>query len=177
MSSYPNPFDDTSPWDEPQSAPANENIPDASEAPVTTPTNPSLIPSPFTIGFTMKAASGFDAEWLTPRVHGSTAEEAAQRGAELLTAMKTTGLIELASKAAEFTREQYKGGAGGGSTPKRFEGGKVTPKGPVGDDSDCPHGRKLFEKADWAAMFCQAREKGDQCPPLWRQKDGTFKPK
>ncbi|MFE4513790.1 hypothetical protein ACFRMQ_06265 [Kitasatospora sp. NPDC056783] len=172
MSNYPNPFDETSPWDEPQPDTTNPTTPNASEAPVTTPP----IPAPFTIGFTLKAASGFEAEWLTPRVQGHTAEEAAQRGAELLNSMKAAGLIELASKAAEYTREQYKGGTGSGTTPKRFEGGKVTPKS-SGDAMDCPHGRKLFEKDDWAAMFCQARDKSSQCPPLWRQKDGTFKPK
>ncbi|MCX4685451.1 hypothetical protein OG401_14190 [Kitasatospora purpeofusca] len=144
---------------------------------MTTPANTSPASAPFHIGFTLKAASGFDAEWLTPRVQGYTAEEAAQRGAELLNAMKNAGLVELASKAAEFTRQQYKGGAGGGTAPKRFEGGKVVAKGSSGDAEDCPHGRKLFEKGDWAAMFCQAREKSDQCPPLWRQKDGSFKAK
>ncbi|MFB8199415.1 hypothetical protein [Kitasatospora purpeofusca] len=177
MSTYPDPFDETSPWDGPQTAPTNETIPNAPEAPVTTPANTSPIQAPFHIGFTLKAAGGFEAEWLTPRVQGHTAEEAAERGAELLNAMKAAGLIELASKAAEFTRGQYKGGAGGGAMPKRFEGGKVTSKAPSDDAEDCPHGRKLFEKADWAAMFCQAREKSDQCPPLWRQKDGSFKAK
>ncbi|MET8702708.1 hypothetical protein ABZW10_28180 [Kitasatospora sp. NPDC004723] len=177
MSTYPAPFDETSPWDEPQTAPTNENTPNASEAPVTTPANTTSTPAPFKIGFTLKAASGYDAEWLTPMVWGYSAEETAKRGAELLTAMKNEGLIDLTAKAADYTRGQYKGGGGGNAVPKRFEGGKVTPKGSAGDESDCPHGRKLFEKDDWAAMFCTAREKSNQCPPLWRQKDGSFKAK
>ncbi|WP_317452980.1 hypothetical protein [Streptomyces sp. CBMA29] len=135
-------------------------------------------PAPFVIGFTLKAANGFDAEWLTPKVYGHTAEETAQRGAELLTAMRSVGLIDLAAKAAEYTRGQYKGAAGSGSAPKRFENGKVTNKAtPAAADDDCPHGRKLVEKNDWAALFCQAREKSDQCEPLWRQKDGSYKAK
>ncbi|MFJ5882649.1 hypothetical protein [Kitasatospora cineracea] len=133
---------------------------------------------PFVIGFTFKAASGFDAEWLTPRVYGATAEEAAQRGADLITAMKSVGLIDLAAKAADYTRSQYKGsGSAASNSAKKFEGGKVVPKnqaaGP-GDD-DCPHGRTAREGDTWAALFCSARSKSDQCPPLWRQKDGTYK--
>lgn len=172
---YPDPFDSRSPWDEP------ENTPKAAEAPVSTPTveNTLLGPAPFVIGFTLKAASGFDAEWLTPRVYGHTAEETAQRGAELLTAMKSVGLIDLTAKAAEYTRTQYKGGAAAsGSAPKKFENGRVTNKATAAPaDDDCPHGRKLVEKNDWSALFCQAREKSDQCEPLWRQKDGSYKAK
>ncbi|MCZ4119013.1 hypothetical protein O3X23_06335 [Streptomyces sp. H39-S7] len=148
---------------------------------MTTPTVESTLlgPAPFVIGFTLKAGNGFDAEWLTPRVYGHSAEETAQRGAELLTAMKSVGLIDLTAKAAEYTRTQYKGGsAAAGSAPKRFENGKVTTKStPAGEADDCEHGRKLVEKSDWAALFCQAREKSDQCEPLWRQKDGSYKAK
>lgn len=174
--SYPDPFDDRSPWDEPP-APTSQTT-NTTETPVPTAAAPAT-PAPFRIGFTLKAASGFDAEWLTPTVYGHTAEETAERGAELLNALKSVGLIELTSKAAQYTREQYKGGGGGTSTPKRFEGGKVTtkatPSGPA--DDACEHGRKLVEKANWSALFCQARDKGDQCEPLWRQKDGSYKAK
>ncbi|MFJ9771792.1 hypothetical protein ACIRVF_11140 [Kitasatospora sp. NPDC101157] len=179
--SYPDPFDNTSPWGESNSAPADHSTPNASEAPVTTPASTTPTSAPFKIGFTLKAAAGYDAEWLTPTVWGYSAEETAKRGAELLTAMKNEGLIDLTAKAADYTRGLYKGGGGAGSAaPKRFENGRVTSKsapaaGP-GDD-DCPHGRKLVDKGSWSAMFCQAQNKGDQCEPLWKQKDGSFKAK
>jgi hypothetical protein len=136
-------------------------------------------PAPFEIGFTLKAASGFEAEWLTPRVSGQTAEETAKRGADLLSALKSEGLIDLTSKAAAYTREQYKGGqAGGAGARKQFNGGKVEQKGtPQLAGDDCPHGRKLVAKDSWSAMFCQAENKSDQCEPLWKQKDGSFKAK
>ncbi|MFF1908647.1 hypothetical protein [Kitasatospora sp. NPDC058218] len=179
MSSYPDPFDETSPWDEPQPAPTNDMNPTAPEAPVTTPASTTPTSAPFKIGFTLKAAAGYDAEWLTPAVWGHSAEETAKRGAELLTAMKNEGLIDLTAKAADYARGQYKGGGGGNTAPKRFENGRVTAKAApsgLGDD-DCPHGRKLVDKGSWSAMFCQAQNKGDQCEPLWKQKDGTFKAK
>ncbi|MFJ9900277.1 hypothetical protein ACIQPR_43805 [Streptomyces sp. NPDC091280] len=165
--SYPDPFEEKSPWDENPEPPKKEK-------PLTAATDG---PAPFKIGFTFKAASGFDAEWLTPTVYGHDAEETAQRGADLLAAMKNQGLIELTAKAAEYTRSQFKGSAGnpgGGSAPKKFQGGKVQPKKPAVADDDCPHGRSLVEKANWAAMFCNG-EDGDKCDPLWRQKDGSFK--
>jgi hypothetical protein len=131
--------------------------------------------APFKIGFTLKAGTGYDAEWITPSVFGHSAEETAKRGAELLAALKNEGLIELNAKAAAYTRDQFKGGtAGGGSGPKKFQGGKVVPKKPSVADDDCPHGRSLVEKANWAAMFCNGDD-GDKCEPLWRQKDGSFK--
>lgn len=104
------PWGNRSPWDIAQ---PETNAP---EAPVSTPTpvavNPS--PNPFKIGFTLKAASGYDAEWLTPTVYGSTAQETAERGKELLLAMKSVGLIEFTAQAAEYTRGTF---LGGGKTP------------------------------------------------------------
>ncbi|MEU3825201.1 hypothetical protein AB0F36_07725 [Streptomyces sp. NPDC029080] len=174
---YPDPFDDRSPWDETPTS----NAPDSPETPVTTPAV-TTAPNPFKIGLTFKASSGYDAEWITPTIYGATAEEVASRTVELVHALREHGVIELTSKAAQYTREQFKGGsAGGGSAPKRFENGRVVNKGQASSDGpaddDCQHGRKLVEKANWAALFCQARDKSDQCEPLWRQKDGSFKAK
>jgi hypothetical protein len=172
--SYPDPFDERSPWDETPET----TTPKKEESPVTS-TAPEG-PAPFTIGFTLKAGNGFDAEWLTPKVYGFTAEETAERGAELLSAMKSKGLIDLTSKAADYTRSQYKGGGnpGGGSAPKRFNGGKVENTGaaPKTAGDDCPHGRSLVSKANWTALFCDGPD-GDKCEPLWKQKDGSFKSK
>ncbi|WSD24521.1 hypothetical protein OHA26_14085 [Streptomyces sp. NBC_01751] len=138
-------------------------------------------PAPFKIGFTLKAGSAFEAEWLTPTVYGHSAEETAKRGAELLSALKSEGLIELTSKAADYTRSQYKGSAGnpgGGAAPKRFNGGKVEPVAsatPKPADDDCPHGRSLVSKANWTALFCDGPD-GDKCEPLWKdKKTGQFK--
>jgi hypothetical protein len=113
-------------------------------------------------------------------VSGHDAAETARRGAELLTALKSEGLIDLTSKAADYTRSQYKGGGnpGGGSAPKRFNGGKVENTGaaPKTAGDDCPHGRSLVSKANWTALFCDGPD-GDKCEPLWKQKDGSFKSK
>lgn len=137
-------------------------------------------PAPFEIGFTLKAGNGFDAEWLTPRVNGASAEEVARRGVELLSALKSEGLIDLTSRAADYTRSQYKGGAGnpgGGSAPKRLNNGRVesteAPTSVLGDD--CPHGRSLVKKPTWTALFCDGPD-GGKCEPLWQdKKTGQFK--
>ncbi len=170
--SYPDPFDERSPWDE---TPENKT-PAKEEPPVT---SPAPERAPFTIGFTLKAANGFDAEWLTPRVEGFTADETAERGAELLSAMKSKGLIDLTSKAAEYTRSTYKGGGGnpgGGAAPKRLNNGRVEQKdqAPKTAGDDCPHGRSMVSKANWTALFCDGPD-GDKCEPLWKQKDGSYK--
>ncbi|MFF3416849.1 hypothetical protein ACFYW9_19435 [Streptomyces sp. NPDC002698] len=178
--SYPDPFAETSPWDEEPNA--ESNIPPTEETKPLTTAAPDG-PAPFKIGFTLKAGNGFDAEWLTPAVYGHSAEDTARRGAELLAAMKSEGLIDLTAKAAEYTRGQYKGSGanpGGGSAPKRFSGGKVERQGggdaapkTVGDD--CPHGRSLVKKPTWTALFCDGPD-GDKCEPLWQdKKSGTFK--
>jgi hypothetical protein len=170
MTTYPDPFEDTSPWDTPTNTPKTNTAMEATLTP------PAAHAHPFKIGFTLKAGTGFDAEWLTPTVYGTTAEETAQRGAELLTAMKTAGLIDLTAKAAEYTRGQHRGASS--ATTKRFEDGKVRRAEAPSDDGDtCPHGRKLVEKANWSAKFCQAEDRAGQCAPLWRQKDGSFKAK
>jgi hypothetical protein len=172
--SYPDPFDERSPWDEAPEAPEASK----KETKSLTTTAPDG-PAPFKIGITLKAASGFDAEWFTPAVYGHSAEETARRGAELLAAMKSEGLIDFAAKAAEYTRSQYKGSGtnpGGGAAPKRFNGGKVEPKGsPKLSDDSCPHGRSLVQKPNWTAMFCDGPD-GDKCEPLWQdKKTGQFK--
>ncbi|WP_457785266.1 hypothetical protein [Streptomyces griseus] len=171
--SYPDPFDERSPWDETPETPT----PKKEAPPMTSPTNG---PAPFEIGFTLKAGNGFDAEWITPRVSGHDAAETALRGAELLTALKSEGLIDLTSKAADYTRSQYKGGGnpGGGAAPKRFTNGRVeraeaAPTSLAGDN--CPHGRTLVTKPSWTAMFCDGPD-GNKCEPLWQdKKTGEFK--
>lgn len=104
------PWGSRSPWDVAQPEP---QTPTAPEVPVTNPV--VAAPNPYKIGFTLKAAAGYDAEWLTPTVYGSTAEETAQRGKDLLMAMRQVGLIDFAAQAAKYTRDQHIGG--GGSQP------------------------------------------------------------
>lgn len=96
---------DVSPWDE---APRNDE-PTTQGAPATQPASVGG-PNPFKIGMTLKAASGYDAEWLTPTVYGATAVETAESAKALLEAMRDAGLIELVSNAAQYTRGQFKGG-------------------------------------------------------------------
>lgn len=188
-------FNETDPWGERspwEIAQPNSNT--ASEAPVTNqPATTS--PNPFKIGFTLKAASGYEAEWLTPTVYGGSAEETAQRGKDLLVAMKNIGLIEFTAQAAEFTRGTYLGA--GKSKPAsqapapqaqptfnptsgqvQYSQPAQAPQAPFGGggESDqgvttCAHGpRKYFAKDAWEAMFCQEREKYNQCPPAFKDK-------
>ncbi|WP_018565017.1 hypothetical protein [Streptomyces sp. PsTaAH-124] len=148
--------------------------------------NVAPTPNKFAIGLTLKAGAGFDCEWITPKVYGQTADEAAQNTVDLIKALADKGVVELTSQAANAVRGAYKGTSGGGNAsrggaavPKTFSNGKVQPKAEAAPDNDtCPHGRTLREgqgaKGPWAAMFCSAREKHEQCDPLWRQKDGSF---
>ncbi|BET51815.1 hypothetical protein RGQ21_67970 [Kitasatospora aureofaciens] len=181
-------FDPTSPWGSrsPWDVAQPENNNTAPEAPVTNQPAPvAAAPNPYKIGFTLKAAAGYDAEWLTPTVYGSTAEETAQRGKDLLLAMKSVGLIELTAQAAEFTRGEFKGG--GKSQPAASKpsfdpgSGQVqynqAPAAPAAGGYTCNHGARVLRKGNnWEAYFCPT-PKGtpDQCPPMWKQKDGTFK--
>jgi hypothetical protein len=178
-------FDPTDPWGQksPWDVAQPESQPTAQEAPVTTPPVASAAPNPFKIGFTLKASSGYDAEWLTPTVYGSSAEETAQRGKDLLLAMKSVGLIEFTAQAAEFTRGQFLGGgaksAAAPAAKPTFQNGQVqynqAPTSAPGDS--CSHGRTQKSgtgaKGPWTAMFCNG-PRGQQCDPLWQQKDGSF---
>ncbi|MER7987009.1 hypothetical protein ABTY53_15660 [Streptomyces noursei] len=173
---YDDPFVDVSPWDEPTFTPAEP----AKEKSMTTETQPldRTLPAPFRIGGTLKAAAAYEGEWLTPSASGHTPLETAQRAADLLDAMKQVGLIEKHSGAAQFMRDQYKGGAG--STPKKFENGKVVASTTSSNDYTCDHGQRNFKDGgSWAAYFCGGRglDKSQQCQPLWRQKDGSFRGK
>lgn len=174
------PFADASPWDTPATAAGQT----AEETPMNTTPEPTAAPAtplgapPFEIGLTAKAGSDFGAEWLTPRVSGYSAEETALRGVELLTAMKKHGLIDLNAQFAQYTRDQYKGGSA--TAPKRFENGKVVPAKPEAGTAGytCEHGPRSFKDGgSWAAYFCGDRDrpKNEQCPPLWRQKDGSYR--
>ncbi|MFE9455955.1 hypothetical protein [Streptomyces californicus] len=142
---------------------------------MTTPAATAAVAAPENVTLSFKGGSGYDASLLVLRA-GSVPEMAAlleNEGASL------KGLLERAAKIQTFNSELNAPVAkADGSTPKRFEGGRVVSKGSDGPaDDDCSHGRKLVEKANWAALFCQAREKSDQCEPLWRQKDGSYKAK
>lgn len=182
-------FDPTDPWGSrsPWETAGQTQPEPTPEAPVTNqPVAANPAPNPFKIGMTLKAASGYDAEWLTPTVYGASAEDTAQKAKDLLLAMKANGLIEFVSQAAEYTRGQFKGGAAKQAPGKpSFQNGQVQYNnqpaeppfgGGVPDHDDlgvttCAHGpRKHFSKDNWEAMFCQAREKRDQCPPAFKNK-------
>ncbi|MEU3599623.1 hypothetical protein ABZ714_12990 [Streptomyces sp. NPDC006798] len=140
-------------------------------------------PNPFKIGFTLKASDKFSGEWLTPAVYGATAAETAERGRDLLVAMQDVGLIDLTARAAGYMRSKHIAP----ETPKgqpKFQNGKVQHPTPAAADAGeytCEHGRRTFKDGgSWAAQFCGAPQsvaKSDQCPPLWRQKDGSFRAK
>jgi len=118
------PWGSRSPWETANPEPQTTTAP---EAPMTSQPAP-VSPNPFKIGFTLKAAHGYEAEWLTPTVFGSTAEETAQRGKDLLLAMKSIGLIEFTAQAAQFTRGQYLGDGNKPAAPAAqpsFQNGQV----------------------------------------------------
>lgn len=141
-------------------------------------------PNKFAIGLTLKSGSGFEAEWITPKVYGETADEVAQNVVDLVKALADKGVVDMVSHAAVAVRAAHKPNDGikaSAAAPKRFAGGKVqTQAAPAADGDSCPHGRTLREgqgaKGPWAALFCQAREKHEQCDPLWKdQKTGEFR--
>ncbi|WP_455753953.1 hypothetical protein [Streptomyces halstedii] len=190
-------FDPTDPWGSrsPWDVAQPDTNPTAQEAPVTNQTSP-VAPNPFKIGFTLKAAAGYEAEWLTPTVYGGSAEETAQRGKDLLLAMRSVGLIELTSQAAEYTRGQYQGAgkrsaAAAPTAQPTFQNGQVqyqqAPQPPFGGGgggdsrgvTSCVHGQRTHRTGgSWEAMFCPAREKSEQCEPAWlNKKSGKFEVK
>lgn len=173
MENYPDPFQDKSPWDDQPQYEQKPTPTTTPEAPVTV--NPTA-PNPFKIGLTLKAGNAMESEWITPTIYGATADEVARRTIELIHALKQHGVIEMASKAADYTRSQFKGGSpvGAAASPKRFEGGRVVEAGGGSDEqgvTTCAHGpRKYYAKNGWEAMFCPAPQGSDQCPPAFKDK-------
>ncbi|MFI5865873.1 hypothetical protein [Streptomyces sp. NPDC051546] len=141
-------------------------------------------PNGFKIGMTLKGASGYEAEWLTPSVYGATADETAERAVALIKALADRGVIDLVSHAAVKMRESHQPSASrGGSAPKTFQGGRVqsAPQAPASTGvagDNCPHGRThrkgTSARGEWEAMFCSAPQKPDQCKALFLQKDGSW---
>ncbi|GHF38459.1 hypothetical protein GCM10010218_19500 [Streptomyces mashuensis] len=170
------PFADVSPWDEPTAEPPTKTpAVNASEETRVIPT----AMNPYKIGLTFKASASFDGEWITPTIYGGTADETARRAVELMHALRQHGVIDLATNAAEYTRQQFKGSAAK-PTPKRFEGGKVQPKSDAEHQgvTDCPHGRTHVAKGTWQAYFCNSRDESDKCEPSWlNKKSGLFEVK
>ncbi|MFD7257150.1 hypothetical protein [Streptomyces sp. NPDC059874] len=149
-------------------------------------TAPVSAPNPFKIGMTLKAASGYEAEWLTPSVYGGTADETAQRAVDLIKALADRGVIEMVSHAAVKMRDTHQAPAGRGGGSPKFQNGRVqtqqqdqAPAGAAGVAGDnCPHGRThrtgSSAKGPWEAMFCSAPQKHQQCKALFLQKDGSW---
>ncbi|MBT2383894.1 hypothetical protein [Streptomyces sp. ISL-11] len=163
MTDPTDPFADVSPWETPTELPAEPAAVTTLEPPVPTTSAPM---NPFKIGLTFKSSASFEGEWITPTIYGSTADETARRAVELMHSLREHGVIDLASNAAQYTRQQYKGAAAKPATtaPKRFEGGKVQPKsdGEHQGETDCPHGRTHVAKGTWEAYFCNADERAGE---------------
>ncbi|MER5883114.1 hypothetical protein ABT160_04740 [Streptomyces sp. NPDC001941] len=132
----------------------------------------------YKIGFTFKAAAGYEAEWITPTVYGMSADEVATAAVDLMKALADKGVIDLAAMAAQKVRSTHQAaGNQPAQTPATFRSAAAQTQAPAVAGDACPHGRTLREgqgaKGPWAALFCSA-PKGSQCDPLWRQKDGSF---
>jgi hypothetical protein len=144
----------------------------------TPPVVASTAPNPYKIGFTLKAAAGYDAEWLTPTVYGATAQETAERGKELLLAMKSVGLIDLASQAADYTRGQFKGGpktqaASAPAAQPSFQNGQVQygnqapaagPPRPANVPADFTYKEGQKNGKTWKGWF---PPRGSDDSPIW----------
>lgn len=133
----------------------------------------------YSIGFTLKAGTGYEAEWVTPKVFGASAEETAGKAKALLEQMRDQGVFELAAGAAQHTRNQFKGGYqnrqgqnnnGGGQQQKRQYKTQDAP----GGGKTCEHGQMVFKSGTtqagkpWKGYFCPT-PKGtpDQCDVIW----------
>lgn len=123
----------------------------------------------FSVGFTLKAGTGYEAEWVTPKVFGASAEETAQKAADLLNAMKDKGVFDLAAEAARHTRENYKGkpsyqsNSNGGQQQRQYK-----KQDNSGGGKTCEHGEMNYREGNkngkqWKAYFCPA----DECKPTW----------
>lgn len=152
-----------------------------------TETAPVAHPNPFKVGITLKGAAGFEAPWLTPAVYGATGDEVAKRVVELVKALADNGVIETVAAASTKMHQTIQpNGAASATAPKAFVNGQIVPKAapaaPAGDILMCDHGPRTFReghgaKGPWAAMFCgapQGVDKSQQCPALWRQKNGSY---
>ncbi|QJS09075.1 hypothetical protein HKX69_05690 [Streptomyces argyrophyllae] len=159
---YPNPFDERSPWDEKPETPDNKE-----SKPLTT----AAEPTPENVTLSIKGGPGYEASLLV--VRAGSPEELDTLLAERAGVFKS--IMDRAAKMQAYSVE-INAPAKSGSAPKRFSGGKVerkdSPPQTAGDD--CPHGRSLVSKANWSALFCDGPD-GDKCEPLWKQKDGSFK--
>lgn len=131
----------------------------------------------FSIGFTLKAGTGYEAEWVTPKVFGASAEETAGKAKALLEQMRDQGVFELAAGAAQHTRNQYQGKAAHQSRPQNNNGGQqrqYKTQDSAGGGKTCQHGEMVFRSGTnqagkpWKGYFCPS-PKGtpDQCDVIW----------
>lgn len=140
-------------------------------------TAPSEVPSPadevknaFSVEFTLKAGSGYEAEWIKPKVFATTAEEAAQRAADLLNSLRAKGVFEMAAEAGQYTRNQFQGKSHQ-SRPQGNSGNyqrQQRPRSNGGSGKSCEHGEMNYREGNkngkqWKAYFCP----DDVCKPTW----------
>jgi len=166
------PWGDVSPWD----ATSQTQPPATQEPPVATPPV-AVVDNQESVTLSFKGGTGYDASLLVIRAASlSEMNEKLTREAAAL-----RSVLEKAAKVQAYNtslNSSDKTTQPAGTKPQ-FQNGKIINQpvaAPAGDS--CPHGRTLREgngaKGPWAAMFCNERNKAAQCPPLWRQKDGTF---
>lgn len=145
-----------SPWDAPSTAT------DTKESP-----NMAADNEAFTI--TLKFSGDYAAPWTV--VRAPDAETAKQRIAEA----RESGLLDLVAKAGSHVNSLF-APISKAAAPARQAS---SPASSGGGDYTCAHGNRNFKDGgSWAAYFCGAGRdvaKADQCEPLWRQKDGSFK--
>ncbi|MEU9871132.1 hypothetical protein AB0C87_25210 [Actinomadura sp. NPDC048021] len=157
---------------DPWSAPT----PNAPEAPVTAAPVSADVKHPFSIKLTLKAADGFDAEWINPWVSGATADEAALNTVAILNALAKHGVIDKTANAAQYTREQYKGerrprGGGNGGGGQRGNSQTTTAPPPGVAQQSCKHGPMEFKtgtsKKGNAYKVWSCTDPDDQCKGIF----------
>ncbi|MEU5299765.1 hypothetical protein ACH4YO_07870 [Streptomyces noursei] len=129
------------------------------------------------VTLTFKAGAGYEAPWIV--VHGANIDDAYEQIEG--SGEKLASLMDKVARAANYFQTNYQPPAKPQGKPS-FQGGKVQQQAqPSEGGYTCEHGARNYKNGgSWEAQFCGAPQgvpKAEQCPPLWKQKDGSFKAK
>jgi len=175
------PWGQKSPWDEAQ---PNTN-PTAPEAPVTNQPAPVVTENAENVTYSFKGGTGYDASLLVIRAASLTElnEKLTKEAAVLRSVLEKGAQVQAFNTSLNSAAKPTTSAPAPQAQPT-FQNGQVqyqqqAPQAPFGGgapESDqgvttCVHGpRKHFAKDTWEAMFCQEREKHNQCTPAFKNK-------
>jgi hypothetical protein len=177
-------FDPTDPWG--QRSPWEIAQPDTNTAPEAPVTNQptSAVENNDAVTLSFKGGSGYDASLLVLRAENIAALDRMmdQEVAHLKSVMEKAARVQAYSTSLNSGQAKPAASAPAAQPSFNPNSGQVqynqAPTAPFGGggESDqgvttCAHGpRKYFAKDTWEAMFCQEREKRNQCPPAFKDK-------